>query len=103
MKLCHLTYGHIYDLWKLYTFLDPQSRVCLNAREATEKRDSEDVHRMEKRKEFALEIFFLLLNSHKRIVFSLVSERIQSIMNQKKDGFLLWLAKDTKHYTESRA
>ena len=57
--------------------------------EAAEKRDSEDVHRMEKRKEFALEIFFLLFNSHKRIVFSLVSERIQSIMNQKKDGFLL--------------
>ena len=37
-----------------------------------------------KRKEFALEIFFLLLNSHKRILFSLVSERIRSIMNQKR-------------------
>ena len=86
MKLCLLTYGHIYDLWKLYTFLDPQSRVCLNAREATEKRDSEDVHRMEKEKRICTwNIFFALELSQKNRIF--VGEWTYSIYHESKEGW----------------
>ena len=66
--------------------MDPQSRVCLNAREATKKRDSEDVHRMEKRKEFALEIFFALELSQKNLIF--VGERMYSIYHESKEGWI---------------